>query len=99
MGYRSKGAIWLSKEAMDKLPAGLAKDLAENWDKPHRDVYSFDGWKWYEANEQIQAWGAFMESLTDDEYDFISIGEDAEGDIDIATGTVFYAEINWKMHW
>jgi len=93
MGYRSSGAIYLSKEAQKLLTDEMIADLKENWETEDGLIYEFSCWKWYSRYKDVQMWEDFMDSLEDQEipFDFIRIGEETE-DIEIKTGELFYCE-------
>jgi len=95
MGYRSDGALWLSKDAKLELTDEL-KDELDDWDYDDtNDIYTFEGWKWYDRYPDVDIWINFMKHLSNNEidYDFIRIGEAFE-DVDIHSHKKFYLNLS-----
>ena len=85
MGYRSDVVIRLNKNARDKMPENVKKELESSADeiKELEDggaIYDIRGVKWYTEYEDVKAIEDFLDSLDindeDEEYELVRCGED-----------------------
>jgi hypothetical protein len=97
MGIRSNGALWLSDKALSMLPEGLKANLDQIWyvNKEHKNVWNFEGFKWYPNLEDVKKWNDFFKHLKDNklenEFDFVRVcSEDMSSEL--STGKKFTLE-------
>ena len=87
MGYRSYGAMWFSKQALEAISDEQNKLIQRDIeDGNFRHVHSmedgiileFEEWKWYSSYPDIQTYEAMFKMLHNAKipYDFVRNGED-----------------------
>ena len=88
MGYRSEAAIALHKNTEVRLRLSDKKEVVDLLDEtPHKTeheystTYFYSGYKWYSTYSGVAAMEDYLDTLEDEEFGFIRIGEES-GDIE-----------------
>jgi hypothetical protein len=85
MGYRSDIIIAIKNDVRARhliapeIPACLTNDesIVQSVDERTGTLYfRIEGWKWYDSYEEIRAIEAWFESMADDEFGAMRMGED-----------------------
>lgn len=85
MGYRSDVIIAITKEVRtrhlisNEIPACLMNDnsvIKEARDSDGAFYFRIQGWKWYDSYPEIQEIHAWFESMADEEFGAMRMGED-----------------------
>lgn len=103
MGYRSDVGLVMTKTAVDKLKQKLTEWnsplrqtiltlLGEETSEHHKystgeELWLWEGIKWYDTYQEVQALEVFLGGLASEEYLFIRIGEELD---DVETDGTFW---------